>query len=142
MRNLILATVFACGVPGFFVAAEMDQNTEATAHSYKEVSTTELKSWYDQKKPMVVIDARKKENFDNTMLPEAKWLPFDTTDMNVVAATIPSKDSVVVIYSCDGGCYASEHLGDELVKMGYTNVYDYRAGLKEWKDLKYPTVQK
>lgn len=106
-------------------------------HHHKEVSIDQLKAWYDQKKPMVVLDARSKQYFDGNLLPQAKWLPSDTEEKDITAA-IPAKDSLVVVYCAGVGCPASGWLYDKLVGMGYTNVYEFEDGINGWVKNGFP----
>ena len=112
--------------------------TEASVH--KQVNADQLKSWYDQKVPMTVLDARSKAYFDGTLLPQAKWLPADSSEEAVIAA-IPAKNALVVVYCLGVKCPASGWLYDKLTSMGYTNVYEYHEGLQDWQQRGYPTTK-
>lgn len=121
-------------------ATQVSQSTRTAQNAHAIIDTTELKAWYDEKKPMVVLDARSKQYFNGTLLPDAKWLPSDSTDAEISAA-IPSKESIVVIYCGGDKCPASGWLYDKLVKLGYKNVYEYHGGLHEWLKKGYPTIK-
>jgi|694.fasta_scaffold02776_11 rhodanese-related sulfurtransferase len=116
----------------------------AYAHSHhkthQQVDVDQLKSWYDQKKPMVVLDARSKPYFDGVLLPNAKWVPAEATDAEIEAA-VPSKDSLIVVYCYGLKCPASGWLYDKLVKLGYKNIYEFRGGIEEWIQKGYPTTK-
>lgn len=117
------------------------QSTNMQQHSYTEVHTDELKSWYDQGKEMTVVDARSKQYYDNTLLPNAIWLPYDTSDKNLYKA-LPSKQARIVVYCWSPSCPASKSMADRLVASGYTNVYKYPEGLQEWMQRGFPTTKK
>ena len=105
--------------------AATSHTTEATTQqNHKTIKAEELKSWYDQNKPMVVLDARSKRYFDGRLLPNAKWLPSDTSESEILAA-VPNKDSLIVVYCAGVKCPASGWLYDKLHTMGYANVYEY-----------------
>jgi rhodanese-related sulfurtransferase len=108
---------------------------------HREIQAEKLKSWYDEKKEMVVIDARSKEYFEGTLLPQAKWVTCEAGEKEILAA-VPSKSSLVVLYCASKECPASGMLYDKMAKMGYTNLYAYHGGLKEWQEKKFPTVKK
>lgn len=108
-------------------------------HARSEVTADQLKNWYDNNKPMVVIDARTRPYFDQTILPNAKWVPHDSSEIDL-QAVIPTKSSTVVIYCGGAECPASGLLYDRLVDNGYVNIYEYRGGIKDWIRRDYPTV--
>lgn len=98
---------------------------------YTEVNSTQLKTWYEQGKEMIVVDARSKPYYDGTLLPNAIWLPYDVSGQEL-QNKLPNKNSLVVVYCWSPQCPASHYLVDRLVAEGYTNVYKYPAGLQEW----------
>lgn len=107
-------------------------------HTRQEIHTDELKAWYDQNKPMVVVDSRSEKFFDGTLLPKAKWLPVDATQAQIQAA-LPSKNIPVVVYCAGPKCPLSGTLYDRLKSMGYTSVYEYRDGIRDWMKKGFPT---
>lgn len=44
-----------------------------------------------------------------------------------------SKHKDIVVYCASSTCDASPKVANKLVRMGFTNVYDYEAGLSDWK---------
>ncbi len=103
-----------------------------------QVSAKELKSWYDQNKDMTVIDARAPKSFNDTVLPNAIWLPSESTEQEI-SAKLPSKNDLIVVYCWGHKCVASAWLLDKLISMGYTNVHKYHKGLEDWMDHGYAT---
>ena len=112
--------------------------SEETSH--QQITTADLKKWYDQKKKMVVIDARSQKYFDGTLLPNAKWLPADSNEQEI-QTLIPEKNSLVVIYCNSITCPLSGILYDKLKALGYSTVYEYHEGLKEWLKQGLPTTK-
>ncbi|MGZ3634142.1 MAG: rhodanese-like domain-containing protein [Parachlamydiaceae bacterium] len=137
MLYQILAAVLFVAPLAATVASNAPK-TEKVAH--RDVKTEQIKQWYDQKKPMVVLDARTKPYFDGKLLPNAKWVPADAPEKDIQAA-IPSKDSLVVVYCAGPGCPASGWLYDKLISLGYTNLYEYHAGINEWAKKGLPMSQ-
>ncbi len=122
------------------LAAASQTSAATTQQNHKTIKAEELKSWYDQNKQMVVLDARSKNYFDGTMLPDAKWLPSDSSEKEILA-TVPNKESLIVVYCAGVKCPASGWLYDKLYSMGYHNVYEYHEGLEEWMQKGYPTTE-
>ena len=50
---------------------------------------------------------------------------------------IPDMNAEVVVYCANYGCPASIEAGKTLKRLGYTNVHDFKGGMKEWLDRKY-----
>lgn len=140
MNSWILAGLLIFGAMPFMLQAHQ-QTTEKEQHGYKEIHAQELKNWYDQGKKMIVIDARSKEYYDGTLLPNASWMPHDISESDLKKA-IPSKDDLVVVYCWSLSCPASKWMADRLVAEGYTNVYKYPEGLHDWMQHGYPTTKK
>lgn len=116
------------------------QSTQMEASLPNHIHADQLKSWYDQNKEMIVLDARSKKYFDGTLLPHAKWLSSEASEAEI-QDTIPSKDSLVVVYCWGVSCPASGWLYDKLISLGYKNVYEYREGLQEWITKGFPTTK-
>lgn len=121
--------------------AATSQSLPTEAHQMRTtIKIDELKSWYDQEKPMVVIDARSEKYFDGRLLPNAKWLPSESSEEEILAA-IPGKDSLIVVYCAGVKCPASGWLYDKLYSMGYHNLYEYHEGINEWAQMGYPITK-
>lgn len=127
----------------FLVAAPLAAATTPNNYANQQqptlnvVESEQVKAWYDQNKPIVVVDARSKELFTGTTLPNAKWVPFNATDAEIQAA-LPSKSAIVVTYCCGETCPASSRLAQRLQNMGYKTVYHYEDGLRDWMKKGYP----
>lgn len=104
------------------------------------ITGDQLKSWYDQNLLMWTIDARSKPYFDGILLPNAVWIPAETSDRNLLA-TLPSKSDLIVVYCSGTECPASSRLTYKLYRLGYANVYEYQEGLDDWIERGYPLVQ-
>jgi len=113
------------------------QGAQTMKSSRNEINADQLRSWYEQEIEMVVVDARTKAYFDGTLLPNAQWLPA-RSNAELIQTIIPSKDILVVVYCLGVTCPASGMLYDQLISMGYTNVYEYHEGLQDWLQRGYP----
>lgn len=113
---------------------------EQTAASHQHIQGEALKTWYDQNKEMVVLDARSQPYYDGTLLPNAKWLSWESSEQAIEAA-VPSKETLIVVYCAGTQCPASGFLNDKLTAMGYTNVYEYSEGLQDWLTKGFPTAK-
>ncbi len=122
------------------LAAASQEPTTTTEQNHSMISAEKLKSWYNKSKPMVVLDARSEKYFDGTLLPNAMWLPSESTEEEILTA-VPNINSLVVVYCHGIDCPASGWLYDKLYSMGYQNIYEYHEGIEDWIQRGYPTTQ-
>ncbi len=87
----------------------------------------------------VLVDARKRDQYDKEHLPGAVSIPLSTTDSY---ASKLNKDQLIVIYCEDYKSPVSTDSAKEFMKLGFTNIWDYKGGIKEWKDKGYPVYGK
>ncbi|MEZ0608401.1 rhodanese-like domain-containing protein [Fibrella sp. WM1] len=84
----------------------------------------------------VRLDAREKNEYMVSHLPNARWVGYDDFDLSRVA-DIP-KSTPIVLY-CSVG-YRSEKVGEKLQAAGYTNVRNLYGSLFEWVNQGNPVV--
>ena len=97
-----------------------------------------LKSWMDDKKEMVIVDARDKKDYKKAHIPSA--ISLLNSDVEQDAIDIIESGLPVIIYSNDENCPASGLVAAKLDKMGYNPVYDYNPSYADWVKRGYPTV--
>lgn len=84
----------------------------------------------------LVLDTRKKEEYDVSHIPNAIWSG-EQPDPDF-ESLYPKKDKPIVVY-CSVGV-RSEDFGEDLQKLGYTNVQNLYGSIFTWKDQGYPIV--
>ena len=100
----------------------------------KHISTDDLKALVKGDAKVVVVDARASNGFVKGHIPGAKSLPAGS-DAETIAKVLGDDKSVrVVTYCSSTKCGASPKLAAALVKKGYTNVVEYKVGIKGWKE--------
>ena len=137
----MISTIFAILLVAFPLTASvtLNEQIEQSEH-YNLITALELKSWYDQDMPMIVLDARSEPYFDGILLPNAIWLPAESTDEEILSV-LPSKDSLIAVYCHGVDCPASGWLYDKLDRLGYTNLFEYYEGIDDWMERGYPVVE-
>ena len=50
------------------------------------------------------------------------------------------RDELIVLYCASYTCPASKHAFNILAQMGFSNIYAYEGGMKEWREKDYPTT--
>jgi len=81
---------------------------------------------------VILLDTRKKEEFDVSHLENALWVGYKEFKIDSVLAQIPDTEKEIVVYCSIG--VRSEDIGEKLIKAGYTNVTNLYGGIFQWKN--------
>ena len=98
------------------------------------VSTDGLKALVTGGKGILVIDARGAKGYATSHIPGAKSLPVGSDADTIAKVLGEDKAAKIVTYCGSTKCPASAKLAQSLRKKGYTNVVEYSAGIKGWKE--------
>ena len=101
----------------------------------KEIAVEVVKAKLDASEQFHFIDVREDNEWNNGHADGATHLGRGIIERDI-EGIIPDKAAEIVLY-CGGG-YRSALAGDNLQKMGYTNVLSMAGGIKAWRDAKYP----
>lgn len=93
------------------------------------VSYDELQQKLNDKAPIVLLDVRTQEEFDNGHIPGALLLPYDEIDQKALQL-LPEKEKEIIIYCRSGR--RSAIAKDSLEALGYNNVKDF-GGMNRWQ---------
>ena len=106
---------------------------------YAEVGTSVVKAAFD-KNGAFLIDARPYPKFIGETIPGA--VSIHNTEMDALKGRFPADKTTPIITFCAGyECHKSHAVAQELIKMGYTDVANYSAGLPAWKKAGYKTTK-
>lgn len=97
------------------------------------IGVSELRDIQDE---VYIFDTRKKEEYEVSHLPNARYLGYE--DYDVERLTNVPKNSKIVLYCSIG--YRSEKIGEKLVSEGYTKVYNLYGSIFEWVNQGNPIV--
>jgi thiosulfate/3-mercaptopyruvate sulfurtransferase len=132
-------------------ASAVKLSREVSRGGYKLVTTAELKTWIDQKKPMMIIDTMpRKDSYVKQHIPGAVQYEFpipEVKEMDDAAKAKfekflgPDKDKTLVFYCGFVKCTRSHNGAMWAVKLGYKNVYRDPGGIKAWNEAAYPVVK-
>ncbi len=136
----VILSPIAAPVSAFSANKHASHETHAQAKelAYKQINAKELKSWIDSGKQIQLIDARPKKFEGGDVIVGAKFLAYDS-DEKAIARALPSKEAIIVTYCASTKCPASAYLSNQLVDLGYKNVYKYPGGIADWMAKDYPT---
>lgn len=99
----------------------------------KEIKTSELKKLIECGGNFLLIDALPQKSFERRHLPSARNIPLKEFDLRKNGLP-QDKDRKIITYCGNSNCSTSEKIAVKLEKLGYTNVYRYRDGIKGWHD--------
>ncbi len=133
-------------------------DNEVKKGGYKIVTTDELKSWLDEIDPrwlsdresILIVDTMPRVgSYKKHHIPYAVQFEFpvqevnqldDQTKAELEKVLGPDKNRKLVFYSGFPKCGRSHNGAMWAVKLGYTNVYRYPAGIKGWMEEGNPTA--
>ena len=156
---VLISLIFVIGFAGTGFAAwgtkELETEKSAVTFAkeverggYRIVSTEELKSWLDQKKPMLIVDTMPYEaSYKKQHIPGAVSMEFPIPEMTKLDDKTkaafekllgPDKNRLIVFYCGFVKCTRSHNGAMWAVKLGYKNVYRQPGGIKAWDEAEYP----
>ena len=95
---------------------------------YQKITATEAKEMMDSGRPFVLLDVRTEPEYLARRIDGSLLIP-DYAIRERAAAELPDKSALILIYCRSGRRSASA--ANELIRMGYTDVYDF-GGIIEW----------
>ena len=104
----------------------------------KETTVDDIKSRLDRGQKFLLIDVREESEFAKDHLPGAIHLGKGIIERDI-EERVPDLNTQMVLY-CGGG-FRSALAGDNLQKMGYTNVISMDGGIREWREKSYPLTR-
>ena len=113
-----------------------DQLNPIDDQGIKEVSLKIVKQLFE--KNTLFVDARAEQYYLEGHIPGA--ICSDNFDSLLVDIESKIKDdSFFVVYCSDDDCGSSEELSYQLLDEGFTNIYLFKGGWKQWIENKMPT---
>lgn len=115
-------------------ASETEISSESAVEAaYRKISAEESRDIMDSTEDFILLDVRTDEEFKEKRIDGAILIP-NYEIANRAESELPDKNAVILIYCRSGR--RSANVANELVDMGYTNVYDF-GGILDWS---YETV--
>lgn len=90
---------------------------------------------------LVVIDARKQEEFAKGHIEKAISLLDTIMSEEALAQHVPSKETPVLFYCNGERCMRSTNAANKALGWGYSNVYWFRGGWVEWREKQLPVAK-
>lgn len=106
-----------------------EEETDMEQQTYTEITQTEAKDLMDSEEELVILDVRTEEEYMEGHIEEAVLLPLDEIS-DRAEEVLQDKDKMILVYCRSGR--RSKPASEELVELGYTNVYEF-GGIIDWK---------
>jgi len=116
------------------------QNTipeELKKYNYESVSYITVNEAF-KRSSALFLDARELIEFNTSHIPGATYIGFNEFNSNTLLKKVKDKNTFIVVYCSIG--VRSEKIGEKLLKLGYTNVFNLYGGIFEWKNTGYEVV--
>ena len=126
MRKLSLILMLAVLI-SMLSACTMPWNEKSD--SYTQISYEEAKKIMDEQEDIIILDVRTEEEFKGGYIKGAVLFPSQEVNEETAAEKLPDKDQTILIYCSSGG--RSKKVAQQLVDMGYTNIYEF-GGINSW----------
>ena len=101
----------------------------------RELTVEQVKAKLDRGERFHLVDVREESEWAKDHLPGAVHLGKGVIERDV-EERIPDQRAEIVLY-CGGG-FRSALAADNLLKMGYTNVWSMDGGIRDWRGKNYP----
>lgn len=97
------------------------------------VNAAELRDLLARHRGMALLNVRPAPMTTEGFLPGSWHVPLAGLKARA-PELLPDKGAPIALYGTDLTCETSTHAADTLEKLGYTQVYNFTAGLKGWRD--------
>lgn len=104
----------------------------------KSISRDDLKTMNEtEHEDFVLINVLPRDAFNKQHIRTSVNIPVDDDDfVETVGKVVGKKDRKIVVYCASFDCDASPKAAKKLEDAGFTQVYDYEGGTKDWFEQK------
>lgn len=104
----------------------------------KKITLEELRALMGSEKAFQLVDVLSRTSYEQEHIEGAISVPVE--EIGKVAEQVFKKGDKIIVYCASFDCAASTHAAEKLVSLGFTDVWDYKGGLKEYKEAGFPLV--
>lgn len=103
------------------------------------LTARELQRMRENQEDFELINVLSQDDFNAAHIPGSDNIPHNEQEfVRQVERAAGSKDRKIVVYCGSRECDASPRAANKLEAAGFTNVYDFEGGVKEWKEANLP----
>lgn len=108
----------------------------------KFLTAQELKKWMDENRDFYLINVLDGEDFRRVHIEGSESIPVSGESFVAeVEALAGGKEATIVVYCSSLDCQSSPEAARKLDRAGFTDVYDFEGGIKEWLQAGYEVVR-
>ncbi len=85
------------------------------------------------KEKVYLLDSREPKEFKVSHIDKAICVGYDNFDLQQTLKNLPKEKNAKIVVYCSLGI-RSEDVAEQIMKAGYTNVYNLYGGIFEWKN--------
>lgn len=116
--------------------------TTTTVQKFQLMDRAALKAKLDNKEKFHLWNVLTKEFYKpEANIAGSQWIPVDTITEKLASEKVSVKAETIVVYCGGLECPSSKQAAEKLQSLGYTNVFAYEGGLKDWSDGGFPLVK-
>lgn len=109
---------------------------------FKTIDRAGLKEKLDRKEKFHLWNVLNKDHYKpESNIAGSQWIPVDTLDEKMASRKVAGKSETVVVYCGGGECTSSKEAAKKLASFGYSRVFAYEGGLKDWSKGGLPLVK-
>ena len=97
-------------------------------NSYKQISQEQAKEMMEKDDGHVVVDVRRKDEYDAGHIPGAILIPNESINKDQ-PEELPDLNQIILVYCRSGN--RSKQAAQKLFDMGYRNIYEF-GGITDW----------
>lgn len=102
-----------------------------------EIMAHQLNQLIETKANITIVNVLSQEAYDDCHIPGSISIPLSELEEHAKKKLNPNKE--IIVYCASYQCSASKNAFNVLKKLGFINVRTYEGGIKEWRELGYPT---
>ncbi len=85
----------------------------------------------------IFVDALTSKSYRVSRIPGAINIPAEAPEMNLKHLASAKKDDIIVVYCAHAKCGAAKKVAEFLVSQGFSQVYYFKGGKKDWQEAGY-----
>lgn len=119
--------VIIVGIVAVIVVVLLFYRNHQGADGYQKISSDEALEMINSNKDVIVIDVRRKEEYQSGHISGAINIPNESIDTKI--KELPDYNQTILVYCQSGN--RSRQASNKLIKLGYQNVIDF-GGIIDW----------
>ena len=102
----------------------------------RKINRDELRDMICSGQDIRIVDVLERSSFNQEHIKGAISLPL--AEIETKADKALRRDDKIVVYCASFECQASTNAAEKLMSMGFKDVWDYKGGIKDYKEAGFP----